>query len=270
MNRSCPLLLLLFAPVVSSAAEDVPPWVDTSGAVPSDAVIIFDGQNTDMLAGSDGGPCNWPVIDGAIVCEPKSQARQQGLWTRLHFRDAQIHVEFLVPESKRKGEGAGNSGLYLHGLFEQQILNSFQNPTRPVAMIGAIYGIRPPLVNAARKPGQWQVYDVIFKAPRRDAKGEPVEAGSVTTLLNGVLVQHATPITRRTSTYTPLYFRTTPYAERIRQNLLATGCGPLQLQDHDNPVRFRNIWIRPLDDKSFMFEPKAPCDKEDHNGLPNK
>jgi len=175
------------------------------------------------------------------------------LWTRLHFADAQIHVEFQVPETSRKGPGAGNSGLYLHGLFEQQILDSYENPTRAKDLVGAIYGIRPPLVNAARPPGPWQSYDVIFTAPHRKEQGEPVEPGSITTLLNGVLVQHQVPITRRVSQYAPLYFRTTDYSDRIRQSLLETGRGPMQLQDHDNPVRFRNIWIRPLDDRAVIW-----------------
>jgi N-sulfoglucosamine sulfohydrolase len=233
-----------------------PPDVATQGKVPSDAIVIFAGGSTAMLAGPDGSKCKWPVREGALQCDPQSQQRQQGLWTRLHFRDAQIHAEFLVPETGKKGGGAGNSGLYLHGLFEQQILDSFQNPTRPMEMVGAVYGIRPPLVNAARPPEQWQVYDILFRAPRRNEKGEPVEAGSITTLLNGVLVQQDTSFTRRVSTYTPLYFRATPYAVKIRESLLRTGCGPLQLQDHDNPVRFRNIWIRPLDDEAFVFDPQ--------------
>jgi hypothetical protein len=238
---------------VKADAAKIPPHVDSETGIPSDAVVIFAGEATDMLAGPDGGRCNWPVRDGALVCDPKGQQRQQGLWTLLHFHDAQIHVEFAVPKDKRRGGGAGNSGLYLHGLFEQQILNSFRNPTPPMQMVGAVYGIRPPLVNAARRPGSWQTYDIIFRAPRRDAGGKPVAAGSITTLLNGILIQEATPITKRVSKYTPLYFRTTPYAERIRKSLLECGSGPLQLQDHDNPVRFRNLWIRPLDDRAFVF-----------------
>jgi hypothetical protein len=239
---------------LAAAAEPELKWVDTSGAVPSDAVVIFDGKNTDLLAAPDGGPCNWPVEDGAIVCGVGKQRRQQGLWTRLHFRDAQIHVEFQIPQTGQKGSGAGNSGLYIHGLFEQQILDSYQNPTRPIDALGSVYGISPPLVNAARPPETWQTYDVIFKAPRRNEAGEPVEEGSITTLLNGVVVQVDAKILRRRSTYTPLYFRTTAYAQRIRDSLLKTGCGPFQLQDHDNPVSFRNIWIRPLDERAFMFE----------------
>lgn len=249
--------MVLAAIATSAAADDGVPWVDTSGPVPADAVVIFDGKNVDMLAGPDGGPCAWPVRDGVLVCEPGKQRQQQGMWTRLHFRDAQIHVEFAVP-SDGKGEDSGNSGIYLHGLFEQQILNSYKNPSRPKGMVGALYGFQPPLVNAARAPGAWQAYDIIFRAPRRNEQGEPVEPGAVTTLLNGVVVQINTEFSKRKSVYTPLYFRTTPYAEKIRESVLKTGCGPFQLQDHNSAVRFRNIWIRPLDDKSFVFKPAEP------------
>jgi len=263
-SRLCCLRIVLLLSVALFAttvlAEQTPPWVDTSGSAPSDAVVIFNGEATDMLVGPNGEPCTWPVEDGALTCAVGRQHRQQGLWTRLHFRDAQIHVEFQVPKTGRRGAGAGNSGLYLHGLFEQQIVDSFENPMRPKDMVGAVYGIRPPLVNAARPPETWQSYDVLFKAPRRNNQGEPTEPGAITTLLNGVLVQHATPITKHVSRYAPLYFRTTPYAEQIRTSLLTTQCGPLQLQDHDNPVSFRNIWIRPLDDRSFLFDPEPPAE----------
>ena len=239
---------------VSSDAAKIPPHVDSQTGIPSDAVVIFAGKATDMLSGPDGGPCNWPVTDGVLVCDSRGQQRQQGLWTRLHFHDAQIHAEFLVPRAKRRGGNSGNSGLYLHGLFEHQILDSFRNPTPPMQMVGSVYGIRPPLVNAARRPEQWQTYDIIFRAPRRDAAGKAVKPGSITTMLNGILVQQNTRITQRVSKYAPLYFRTTAYTDQIRESLLHTGSGPLQLQDHDNPVRFRNIWIRPLDDKAFVFK----------------
>lgn len=249
-------MIALILGLLLSADDVQPPVVDTQQAIPSDAVVIFSGENTDMLVTSDGAPCNWPVSDGAITCAVGQQERQHGLWTKLHFRDAQIHVEFRVPQSDQKGEYAANSGLYFHGLFELQILDSYENPTKPTGMLGAIYGISAPLANAARKPGQWQTFDIVFKAPRRNEKGEPIEAGSITAFLNGVLVQHAVPITERVSKFAPLYFRTTPYTDAIRESLLRTGCGPVQLQYHDHAVSFRNIWIRPLDDKAFVFEAK--------------
>lgn len=249
--------LVLASSVLSHAGEAETKdalWVDTSGAAPSDAVVIFDGTKTDMLVSATGEPCNWPVKDGAVIVDPKKQPRQQGLWTKLHFRDAQIHAEFMIPDAEKKPNGYGNSGLYLHGLFEIQIIDTFDQKVAPMNALGALYGIRAPLANAARAPGQWQTCDMIYKAPRRDAEGKPIEAGSLTAMLNGVLIHNGTTFTKRVSRWAPLYYRTTPYAIEIRESLLKTECGPLQLQDHDNPVHFRNIWIRPLDDKAFLFE----------------
>jgi hypothetical protein len=254
----CGLTLLVSTsavPAAEDAQEEGFHAVDTSGTVPSDAVVIFDGTRTDMLVSAEGGPCNWPVKDGAVIVDRTKQPRQQGLWTKLHFRDAQIHAEFMVPP---KDEDAydGNSGLYLHGLFELQIIDSYDSSMPPMRMTGSLYGFRPPLVNASRPRGEWQSIDIVFKAPRRNSEGEPVEAGSVTALLNGVLIQDGTTFTKRVSRWAPLYYLTTPYAIQIRESLLKTECGPLQLQDHEAPVRFRNIWIRPLDDKAFVFEPE--------------
>ncbi|GAB4153070.1 MAG: DUF1080 domain-containing protein [Planctomycetaceae bacterium] len=250
------LLTLLFVSLSAIAAAETPRKVDTSKAVPSDAVVIFNGKNTDMLVGPNGEPCRWEVKDSVLVCRTIKGKRQRGLWTKLHFRDAQIHVEFRVPKTNRKGEAAGNSGLYFHGLFEQQILNSYGNPSKPITMNGALYKIRPPLVNASRKTGEWQTYDIIYHAPRRDSAGKPTKPGSFTTLLNGVLVQDHVEVTKRVSTYAPLYYRATPYAKKILASLNRTESGPLQLQDHGNPVEFRNIWIRPLDNKSHVFDDK--------------
>ena len=245
-------------PVEGQADEAPPRWVDTSGPAPSDAVVVFNGGSTEKLVGPDGEPCPWPVIDGLLVCDQKTLTRRQGLWTTLHFRDAQIHAEFRIPPTEQRGEDAGNGGLYFHGLFEQQIHNSFENPIRPSATIGAVYGFHPPLVNVARRPGEWQVYDILFRAPRRDTAkgGEPIEAGQVTTLLNGVVVQINASFTKHRSVFTPLYAHPTPYALKIRESLLRTESGPLQLQNHDNAVAFRMLWIRPLDDRSFVFEAK--------------
>lgn len=248
-------IMLIAATTPGGAAEAAKALkkVDTSSGVPDDAVVIFDGTETSMLAGPNGGPFNWALEDGTIIVKPGQQQRQQGLWTRLHFRDAQIHVEFSFPKSSIEG-AAANSGLYLHGLYELQIIDSFNNEMEPMDSTGSLYKFSPPLVDATRDVDTWQTYEVIFIAPRRDESGKLVKPGAITVLLNGVLVQHNTPFLEHKSIYTPLHFRTTPYAERIRESLQKTGCGPMQLQDHDHPVRFRNIWIRPLDDKAFVFE----------------
>jgi hypothetical protein len=229
------------------------PRVETLSGVPSDAIVIFDGKSTDMMVGPDGAPCRWPVEDGALCCDTTRQARQLGLWTKLHFKDAQIHAEVFVPVTGRRGQDAGNSGLYLRGLFEMQVLDSYENRVNPIHGMGAIYIIHPPLVNAARPPGNWETYDVIYRAPKRDANGEPTEPGSITALLNGVLVQDHSPVLRHVSIYAPLYAQRTDYSRSVRESVLKTGAGPLWLQDHDSPVKFRNLWIRPLDASSFAF-----------------
>lgn len=253
-KRFCMLALLFACWAFAGFSEESLKKVRTENGVPDDAIIIFDGQDTSMLTGPDGGPCHWTVEDGSIIVQPGQQERQQGLWTRLHFRDAQIHAEFSFPKSAVEGVAAANSGLYLHGLYELQIIDCFNNVMDPMNSTGSLYKFSPPLVDATRDVDTWQTYDIIFTAPRRDEAGKPIVPGSITVLLNGVLVQHNTPFLEYQSIYTPLHFRTTPYADRIRESLMKTGCGPMQLQDHDHPVRFRNIWIRPLDDKAFIFE----------------
>jgi hypothetical protein len=120
--------------------------------------------------------------------------------------------------------------------------------------VGALYNMSPPLVNAARKPGEWQVYDILYTAPRRDAQRKVVQPGEITALLNGVLVQHKAHFTETVSHFNPLRYRKTPYTSKILESILKTDCGPLFLQDHGSPVRFRNIWIRPLDDKAKVFK----------------
>jgi hypothetical protein len=239
------------------------PRVETMSTAPSDAILVFDGKSTDLLVGPDGAPCRWPVEEGALTCDTSSRPRQGGLWTKFHFVDAQIHAEVFVPATNRRGQDAGNSGLYLHGLFELQILDSYENRVNPMHGMGAIYNMNPPLVNAARPPGNWQTYDIIYRAPKRDAAGEPIAEGSITALLNGVLVQDRYPVLRHVSVYAPLYAQRTPYSRSVRDSVLKTGAGPLQLQDHDSPVKFRNVWIRPLDTKSFVFAPLATPEKQE-------
>lgn len=242
---------LLFAFLVHvAAAEEQPKVVDTTpGKPPSDAVVLFDGGSTDAFLTTRGEPCHWPVIEGTL------EVREGFIVSKLHFRDAQIHVEFQVLDDGKKGGWAGNSGVYIHGLYEQQIHSSYNNPVGPKEMLGAVYGIAPPLVNVARPNGQWQVYDIVYQAPRRDEKGKITEPGAITSLLNGVLVQYNTRFTESVSVYHPLRYKKTPYTDKILQSIQETGSGPLFLQDHGSPVRFRNVWIRPLDDRTKTFEP---------------
>lgn len=253
IRRNCVPLLgigaFLAVAGVGHAAEQ-PKVVDTTpGRPPSDAIVLFDGGGTDAFLNVKGTPCQWPVVDGAMI------VKDGFIVSKLHVRDAQIHVEFAVPDEKKKGGWAGNSGVYIFGMYEMQILDSYENPVEAKEAVGALYGISPPLVNAARKLNEWQVYDIVYIAPRRDTTGKVTEPGSITALLNGVLVQHNTRFTESVSRWNPYRYNSAPYTGKIHASILKTGCGPLFLQDHHgSPVRFREIWIRPLDDKAKVFE----------------
>ena len=246
--RLCIWLAALTTSLGTSQAQERLKVVDASpGKPPSDAIVLFDGGSTDALLSTKGGPCQWRVVDGAMV------VKDGFVVSKIHFRDAQIHVEFAVPDDGKKGGWAGNSGVYIHGLYEMQILNSYNNPVDPKETIGALYGIAAPLVNVARRPGQWQVYDIIYIAPRRDPQGKVSQPGSITAVLNGVLVQRETHFMESVSRWNPLRYKTTPYTDKIRASILKTDAGPLFLQDHESPVKFRNVWIRPLDNKAGLF-----------------
>lgn len=154
------------------------------------------------------------------------------IFTRQEFGAVQLHVEWAAPaEVKGEGQGRGNSGVYLMGRYEIQVLDCYQNSTYANGQTAAFYGNAAPLVNACRKPGEWQAYDIVFHPPKPAASGG-VEPGSFTVLHNGVLVQDHVPVNGASTTAAPL------------KGIASTG--PLMLQDHGNPVRFRNIWIRKL------------------------
>lgn len=218
-------------------------------APPDDAIVLFDGQGTNLFLSKEGGEINWPVEDGALV-STRGQGRSNHLVSKLHFRDADIHVEFMLPEKT-----SGNSGVYIHGNYELQIFNSFGKEKPEMGDAGAIYGFSKPLVNACRKPGEWQVYDIRYRAPRRDDSGEIVEEGSITAWLNGKKVQDNATFGEPKSKYHPYRYKTTPYLQKIWERQKKTMTGPVFLQDHDSPVRFRNVWIRPLDDRAVLYEP---------------
>ena len=193
------------------------------GGPPSDAVVLFDGH--DMSAWEEG--TDWPVKDGYVV------TAGHDIHTKQPFGDCQLHVEWATPEKVvGHGQQRGNSGVILMGLYEIQVLDSYDNPTYFDGQAAAVYKQRPPLVNACRKPGQWQTYDVLFEAPRFDGGGKLARPAYVTVLQNGVLVQNHFQIQGTTAwEKAPKY---TAHAAKL----------PLTLQYHQNPVRFRNIWIR--------------------------
>ncbi len=223
-------------------SEPAEPRIVTPGAAPcmfappSDAIILFDGTNLDEWTVAPDkdpsrGPAKWKPEGkrgGAMTIEPHSGS----IVTKRTFGDAQIHVEFATPE-KVEGDGQerGNSGVYLQGRYEVQVLDSFNNKTYFDGQCGAVYKQHAPLVNASRAPGQWQTYDIIFHAARFDPKGQKVSPARVTVLHNGVLIQDEATITGTTGgSLSPE----------------GPGEGPLYLQDHGNPGRYRNIWMRPL------------------------
>ena len=221
------MFILALASVAVLAAQ----VVVQPGPPPSDAIILFDGKDTSAWVYKDGRPAEWPVIDGVLTCKSGTG----NIYSKAKFSGAQIHVEFATPEMpKAKGQARGNSGVYLQGRYEIQILDSFDNPTYANGSAGALYGQYAPLVNVSKPPRQWQTYDIIFHGPKCGAVTIP---GTVTVLHNGVLVQdHVTVRGRTTSS----------------DDTNVCEAGPLMLQDHFHPdvketfMQFRNIWMRPL------------------------
>jgi hypothetical protein len=234
--------VIAFPPL--SIAQETPIKVvnASQGKAPSDAIILFDGGNTDAFVGVDGKPCGWEVHDGVLTVGTGF------IVSKLHFRDAQIHAEFAVP-----AKGHGNSGLYIHGHYEMQISNTAGSTEATKEMIGSLYRYELPLVNAGRPALEWQSYDIIYRAPRYQ-DGKIAEPGTVTSILNGVLVQNHVSFTEPRSPYTPYIYKSTPYTAKILSSLKATDAGPLYLQDHQSPVQYRSVWIRPLDDKARQFK----------------
>jgi hypothetical protein len=216
-------------------------------APPKGAIVLLDDKGNHSFVSMAGEKTNWPVKDGVIVSTPKGNRNH--IVSKLHFRDADIHVEFLLPE-----KGTGNSGVYIHGHYEVQILNSFGKEAVTQEDAGALYRFAKPLVNACRKPGEWQVLDIRYRAPRRDKSGKITENGTVTVWFNGTKVQDRTEFGEPRSPYHPFRFGTTPYLEKIRDRQRKTMTGPVFLQDHGNPVKFRNVWVLPADDLAFTYD----------------
>lgn len=203
------------------------------GTAPSDAVVLFSGENGDRSRWrkEGGGPPGWTFENGEIVVKPGTGA----LASKDEFGDCQLHLEFAAPNPPRgSDQGRGNSGLLMFGKYEIQILDSYKNLTYPDGQAAAIYGQFPPLVNAARPPGRWQSYDVVFIAPRFKADGSLESPARATVFHNGVLVHHDRALIG------PMKFR------GIGEYKAHGPKGPIVLQDHGDLVRFRNIWVRPL------------------------
>ena len=202
------------------------------GKPPSDAIVLFDGTDLSQWEANEGQgvPTRWVIKNGAMECVPGSGF----IRTKAKFGDCQLHLEWAAP-TKVQGEsqGRGNSGVFLMGQVEIQVLDNYNNPTYADGFAGSVYGVMPPLANALRPPGEFQTYDIVFRRPiYKD--GQAVDPGYVTVFLNGVLVQDHTMLEGGTG-------------HMGRSKIGALGdAGPLSLQDHGNPVRYRNIWYRPL------------------------
>ncbi len=204
---------------------------DRLGRPPSDAIVLFDGKDLSQWEATDGGPAKWKVEDGYFEVVPKTGY----IHTKQAFGDCQLHVEWAAPvPAHGESQDRGNSGVFLMGLYEIQVLDSYQNKTYPDGQAAAVYGQYPPLVNACRPPGQWQTYDISFHAPRFDKEAKVLRPAFVTVLHNGVLVQDHVSIMGPTAHKQRPPYRATP--PKL----------PLSLQDHGHPVRFRNIWIREM------------------------
>ena len=214
----------------------LPPMVDSGPAgppiaVPSDAIILFDGKNLSQWEDAKGGPAGWKVENGCMEVIPKAGS----IRTKKGFGDCQLHVEWATPgEVSGEEQERGNSGVFLMDTYEVQVLDSFNNRTYADGMAAAIYGQFPPIVNASRRPGEWQTYDIIFHRPHFDAGGRVTQPARMTVFHNGVLVHDNVELLGPTT-----HKVRTPY--KAHPDKL-----PLSLQDHGNPVRYRNIWLREL------------------------
>ena len=212
----------------------VTPGVNNADA-PSDAIILYNGHGLGAFQKRDGSPAGWRIdADGAIT-----DIKGAGdLITKEAFGNCQLHIEFREPaEIKSSGQGRGNSGVYLMGKYEIQVLDSYNNPTYSNGQAGAVYKQHVPLVNASRKPGEWQSYDIIFTAPLFKENGDLESPARVTVIHNGVLIQNNVTILG------PTDWVIIPKYEKHASKL------PLMLQDHGddgNPISYRNIWIRNL------------------------
>ncbi|MCW4020444.1 MAG: DUF1080 domain-containing protein [Candidatus Bathyarchaeota archaeon] len=200
------------------------------GQPPSDVIVLFNGEDASRWIGREGEPVRWKVEKGAMTVKPRTGDIQ----TRQHFGDCQLHVEWAAPaEVEGEGQGRGNSGVFLMDRYEVQVLDCYSNMTYADGTVAAVYGQYPPLVNACRKPGEWQTYDIFFVAPRFEGE-KLISPAYVTIVHNGVLVHHHQEILGSTGhKILPSYKRHPPK-------------GPIRLQDHGDAVRYRNIWIREL------------------------
>jgi hypothetical protein len=208
------------------------------GGPPADAIVLFDGRSLDAWKPDR---IAWPIENGALIIPSRAKSGgENNLVSKQSFGDVQMHLEFRSPNPPTKSsQDRGNSGIWFMQRYELQILDGYRNPTYADGTVGGVYGWKPPLVNPARKPGEWQTYDIVFERPRFAADGSLVRPAYVTALLNGVLVQNHQAMLGTTNW------------RHVARYTAHPDAAPIQLQDHDSPVAFRNIWIRPLTDAAI-------------------
>jgi len=215
-------------PIPPKVTPGKPGTQDPAGTAPGDAIVLFNGGDL-----SAWQPNQWKVEDGELV------ATQGRFATKEEFGDCQLHLEWLVPEEPAERDtNRGNNGVFLMGMIEVQIFDSYTAKIYPDGQAAAVYGQTPPLVNSTRPPGEWQTYDIMFFAPRYDDEGSMTEPARLTMLHNGVLVHHNQEIYGRTP-----HLRIGSYPDKPITK------GPIALGAHHCPVRFRNIWVRPLSEE---------------------
>lgn len=224
------------SPAMSEYWTPQPPVVTPGNAktpvikAPSDAIVLFDGSSLSAWESLKGNAAEWTVNDGAFTVKRGTGDIQ----TKQKFNDFQLHIEWRVPEGiQGESQGRGNSGVYMQGMYEIQILDCYQNETYVNGQTGSVYKQTPPLVNAMNKPGEWNTYDIIYTAPTFKKDGTYRTPPYITVIQNGVLLQNHTAI-----------LGTTEYIGFPK--VIEHGAGSIRLQDHGNPISFRNIWIREL------------------------
>lgn len=209
-----------------------PSTQEQAGRPPSDAIVLFGGTGLSAWETPDGEPVPWQSTTEYFQVLPGTG----GIQTKQGFGDVQVHVEWTAPEPPvGEDQDRGNSGVFLMGRYEVQVLDVYLNRTYPDGQAAAVYGQYPPLVNAMRAPGEWNVYDIVFTRPRFDGQGNLESPAYVTVFHNGVLVQNHEELTGPSSHYERPEYEAHP--DRL----------PISLQDHDHPVRFRNMWVRELE-----------------------
>jgi hypothetical protein len=214
------------------------PYDAEAAKAPEGATILFDGteKTLENWTATNGQPTQWKLVDGAL----ESVRRAGYIQSKQEFGSCRLHIEFASPaKPEGTGQGRGNSGVFLMGQYEVQVLDSFENVTYPDGQCGALYGRGKPLVNASRPPGEWQTYDITFTRPIFDEEGKVTRKARFTVIHNGILIHDDVELSGGTGWAGP--HAATEYVKHADK-------GSLQLQDHGNPVRFRNIWIQVIAD----------------------